>query len=81
VISVGFDTDDFIGPSIAKYSSRSGIVMLCCLFNRFREGCFVCKGRKCYRFCISIQYDTRCYFSVRSKADISQFNLPRGTDN
>jgi len=26
-------------------------------------------------------YDTRCYFNVRSKADISQLNLPHGTDN
>jgi len=29
----------------------------------------------------TIRYDTRCYFNVRSKADISQLNLPRGTDN
>ena len=28
-----------------------------------------------------IRYDTRCYFNVRSKADISQLNLPHGTDN
>jgi len=27
------------------------------------------------------KYDTRCYFNVRSKADISQLNLPHGTDN
>ena len=27
----------------------------------------------------TIQYDTRCYFNVRSKADISQLNLPHGT--
>ena len=26
----------------------------------------------------SIRYDTRCYFNVRSKADISQLNLPHG---
>ena len=26
-------------------------------------------------------YDTRCCFNVRSKADISQLNLPHGTDN
>jgi len=26
-------------------------------------------------------YDTRCYFNVRSNADISQLNLPHGTDN
>ena len=25
--------------------------------------------------------DTRCYFNVRSKADMSQLNLPHGTDN
>jgi len=25
------------------------------------------------------RYDTRCYFNVRSKADISQLNLPHGS--
>ena len=30
---------------------------------------------------ITIWYDKRCYFNVRSKADISQLNLPHGTDN
>ena len=29
----------------------------------------------------TIRYDTRCYFNVRSKADIRQLNLPHGTDN
>ena len=29
----------------------------------------------------TIRYDTRCYFNVRSKADISLLNLPHGTDN
>jgi len=29
----------------------------------------------------TIRYDTRCYFNVRSEADISQLNLPHGTDN
>jgi len=29
----------------------------------------------------SIRYDTRCYFNVRSKADISQLNQPHGTNN
>jgi len=28
-----------------------------------------------------LRYDTRCYFNVRSKADISQLNLTHGTDN
>jgi len=30
---------------------------------------------------VRIRYDTRCYFNVQSKADISQLNLPHGTDN
>ena len=25
-----------------------------------------------------IRYDTRCYFNVRSKADMSQLNVPHG---
>jgi len=28
-----------------------------------------------------IRYDTRCYFNVRSKADMNQLNLPYGNDN
>ena len=28
-----------------------------------------------------LRYDMRCYFNVCSKADISQLNLPHGTDN
>jgi len=28
-----------------------------------------------------IRYDTRCFFDVQSTADMSQFNLPRGTNN
>ena len=29
----------------------------------------------------TIRYDTRCHFNVRSKANMSQLNLPHGTDN
>ena len=29
----------------------------------------------------TIRYDTRCYFNVRSKADMSRLNLPLGNDN
>jgi len=28
-----------------------------------------------------LQYDTRCYFNMRSKADMSQLNLPHGINN
>ena len=33
----------------------------------------------CSLFSLSLadEYDTRCYFNVRSKADISQLNLPQ----
>jgi len=29
----------------------------------------------------TIRHDTICYFNVRSKANMSQLNLPHGTDN
>ena len=28
-----------------------------------------------------VRYDTRCYFNVRSKADMSQLNLTHGNNN
>jgi len=31
-----------------------------------------------FLICLQIRYDTRCYFNVRSKADLSQLNLPHG---
>ena len=34
-----------------------------------------------YRRDETIRYDTRCYFNVRSKADMSRLNLPHGNDN
>jgi len=33
------------------------------------------------RLLYTIQYNTRCHFDVRSKADMSQLNLPHRTDN
>jgi len=27
---------------------------------------------------VTVRYDTRCYFNVRWKADMSQLNLPHG---
>ena len=30
---------------------------------------------------LTIRYDTRCYFNVRSKADMNRLNLPHGDDN
>ena len=45
-------------------------------FNRFTR-----PNRTLVLQCFTIRYDTRCYFNVRSKADISQLNLPHGTDN
>ena len=30
---------------------------------------------------VMIRYDTKCYFNVRSKADMNQLNQPHGNDN
>jgi len=38
-------------------------------------------GYDIYIYLYKIRYDTRCYFNVRSKANMSQLNLPHGTDN
>ena len=37
------------------------------------------KKRRYDRAYDTIRYDTRCYFNVRSNADISQLNIPYGT--
>jgi len=47
-----------------------------CLFDAQNRVLLSCNTRH-----DTIRYDTRCYFNVRSKADISQLNLPHGTDN
>ena len=46
--------------------------------------CVLARQRHCAKSQIwydTIRYDTRCYFDVRSKADMSQLNLPHGNDN
>jgi len=46
------------------------------------EVCYHASQRQVKHQCgVTIRYDTRCYFNVRSKADVSQLNLPHGTDN
>ena len=45
---------------------------------------FLQTGRSSWRPANSVKalrYDTRCYFNVRSKADMNQLNLPHGNDN
>ena len=44
---------------------------------------FVNRNRRRDKGYDTIRYDTirECYFNVRSKADMSQLNLPHGTDN
>ena len=44
----------------------------------------LCANSYCITVILSffaIRYDTRCYFNVRSKADMSQLNLPYGSKN
>ena len=41
---------------------------------------FLNTANRChFHLLYTIRYDTRCYFNVRSKADISQLNLPHGS--
>jgi len=47
--------------------------MHCVVYYNFRNT-FVPYGH-------TIRYDTRCYFNVRSKANMSRLNIPHGTDN
>jgi len=37
--------------------------------------------RHCMHAATTTRYDTRCYFNVRSKADMNRLNLPHGDDN
>ena len=38
-------------------------------------------SRRASRCVYTIRYDTRCYFSMHSKADMNQLNLPHRNDN
>ena len=46
-------------------------------FLRMREITLSVKGA----LNVTIRYDTRCCFNVRSKADMNRLNLPHGDDN
>ena len=57
-----------------------------CMAEPWRRLGFFVKGapacRKAHKFTtFTIRYDTRCYFNVRSKADMNRLNLPHGDDN
>ena len=41
-----------------------------------QRSCYATANRHCRDIYSRSRYDTRCYFNVRSKADISQLNLP-----
>ena len=45
-----------------------------CAFGGAKYG--ILKSGHFWRIGVHIAYDMRCYFNVRSKADISQLNLP-----
>jgi len=51
------------------------------IFGKCRAECAILINRRQTDRRITIRYDTRCYFNVRSKADMSQLNLPEGIDN
>ena len=56
-----------------------GAIRRCGLFTNY-SGHLLTRSCDTVRY-DTIRYDTTCYFNVRSKADISQLNLPHGTDN
>ena len=47
----------------------------------FRKSPVAASDEMCVCPGLDIRYDTRCYFNVRSKADISQLNLPHGRES
>ena len=56
-----------VKKSLVKPEQMTGSYELCMLIDGIVK-----------RYPTAIRYDTRCYFNVRSKADISQLNLPHG---
>jgi len=59
-----------------KFSSPAVCHAVACFFKRTeREQCIEMVHLRCF-FYDTIRYDTRCYFNVRSKANMSQLNLP-----
>ena len=60
------DTQSFLGNLTVKKFNKS--VYICISYDQKPKGMFLFKH--------GVRYDTRCYFNVRSKADISRLNLP-----
>ena len=60
--------------------TRAKKVVACLTVVSLALGCAIAERYRLKRRHQAV-YDTRCYFNVRSKADISQLNLPHGTDN
>ena len=51
------------------------------MFEHMRQFVTVIRGpRICIYSSLWIRYDTRCYFNVCTKADMSQLNLPHRSD-
>jgi len=60
-------------PLSASPQLRHCVIQIYCY--KFRKSV---RRQQCYD---TIRCDTRCYFNVRSKADMSQLNLPHKTNN
>ena len=55
---------------VARHAAAAGFYYYC-----------VASSASCVGHEDTIRYDTRCYINVRSKANMSQLNLPHGNDN
>jgi len=81
----------FITPSTKNFCLMLAVHLGLKKFILFKPRCicisvagyfpFTHVGDPGYHTIDTIRYNTRCYFNVRSKADMSQLNLPQGTSN
>jgi len=68
-----------LARNFAKYSQMNDIIKY-----YYLKLLFYCQNTAIFHSFLQrtlsrdLRYDTRCYFNVRSKADISQLNLPHG---
>ena len=66
---------------LLKMIATSGFISRSFRVHQIRVRPGLCPGPRSGAYSDTIRYDTRCYFNVRSKADMSRLNLPHGDDN
>jgi len=72
---------NIITPCTSMPSGPSITLLFCGLFHSHSPGGNTKFGRNCSSLNVTMRYDTKCYFNVRSIADTSQLKLSHGTNN